>query len=71
MRGWIVIGSLVLAVATFVMLWLARANYRELGCADTPDAATCAEALSAVYTYGAVGVVFSAIALLMMGRKGR
>ncbi|MEL7151552.1 MAG: hypothetical protein AAGK71_12495 [Pseudomonadota bacterium] len=70
MKSWIVPGALVLAVVTFVMLWMARANFRELGCVETPDTAQCADALSSVYTYGAIGVVFSAIALVMMGRKG-
>lgn len=70
MKGWIVIGSLVLAAVTFVLLWMARADYRALGCAETPEAAECADALSSVYTYGGLGAVFAVIAILMMGRKG-
>ncbi|MEM9425988.1 MAG: hypothetical protein AAGA06_04730 [Pseudomonadota bacterium] len=71
MKGWIAIGSLVLAAVTFVLLWRARATYRELGCAETPDVGGCADALSSVYTFGGLGAVFAVIAILMMGRKGR
>ena len=71
MRGWITLGSLILAIVTFVLLWVARSDYRSLGCTDTPDASQCADALNSVYLYGGAGAVFALIALFTLGRKGR
>lgn len=71
MRGWITLGSLVLASVTFVLLWIARSDYRNLGCADTPESNQCADALTSVYLYAGAGAVFAVIALFTLGRKGR
>ena len=71
MRVWIIVGALLVALVTFVLLWRARGNYRDLGCRDAPDTQQCAEALNSVYLYGGVGTMCALIALLLMGRKGR
>lgn len=71
MRTWIIIGALLIALVTFVMLWIARADYRDRGCVEAPDAGQCADALASVYFYGGVGAVCALLALLLMGRKGR